>query len=223
MKSRSPKMSVQLERLLPKRSWIPVAFVALFNLAGYCTINALTDPSKCHQLKLPLDDMIPFRPFFVVFYFLTFLQWAVNWVMTGRQEKSFCNRFAHADTIAKIICFICFIVYPTMIERPSVETADFFTWLVNVTYWFDRHPVNLMPSIHVLGSWIAVRAAFRMKDASLLYKAVNVILCVTCCLSVVYVKQHYVIDVLTGIIVTETGLAASKLMNNERFLWFKAE
>ena len=133
MKSSSPKILVALESVLPRRSWRPVAFVALLNLIGYSCINAMTDTSRCHMLALPIDSSIPFRPVFIVFYFLTFLQWAVNWVMIGRQEKKFCCRLANADTIAKIICFICFIVYPTMIERPSVAVTDFFTWLVSVT------------------------------------------------------------------------------------------
>ena len=220
MKSSSPKILAIVEKILPKYSWRPVAFVALFNLIGYSCINALTDTTRCHKLALPVDSSIPLKPVFIVFYFLTFLQWAVNWVMIGRQEKQFCNRFANADTIAKIICFISFIVYPTMIERPSVAVTDFFTWLVSVTYFFDRNPVNLMPSIHVLGSWIAVRAAFQMKDAHWMYKAANVIMLILCCLSVVYIKQHYVIDIPTGILVTEIGLAAAKRTNNERFLWF---
>ena len=76
-----------------------------------------------------------------------------------------------------------------------------------------------MPSIHVLGSWIAVRAAFQMKDVHWLYKAANVIMLILCCLSVVYVKQHYVIDIPAGILVTEIGLAAAKRTDNERFLW----
>ena len=219
MKSRSPKITDLIERIIPKRSWAPVAFVALLNLIGYCSINTLMDLSRCHQLMLPIDELIPFRPFFIIFYFLTFLQWAVNWIMIGRQEKSFCYRYAKADSIAKLLCFICFIVYPTIIVRPSVEVTDFFTWLVSVTYWFDSNPVNIMPSIHVLGSWIAVRAALQMKDVSWLYKAANIIMLVMCCLSVVYVKQHYVIDIPTGILVTEIGLAASKLTDNERFLW----
>ena len=219
MKSSSPKILVALESVLPRRSWRPVAFVALLNLIGYSCINAMTDTSRCHMLALPIDSSIPFRPVFIVFYFLTFLQWAVNWVMIGRQEKKFCCRLANADTIAKIICFICFIVYPTMIERPSVAVTDLFTWLVSVTYYFDRNPVNLMPSIHVLGSWIAVRAAFQMKDVHWLYKAANVIMLILCCLSVVYVKQHYVIDIPAGILVTEIGLAAAKRTDNERFLW----
>ena len=219
MKSSSGKILTFIEKYLPRYSWIPVAFVALFNLAGYCSINTFMDKSRCHQLMLPLDEQIPFRPFFIVFYFLVFLQWAVNWIMIGRQEKAFCNRYAHADTIAKIICFVCFIVYPTIIVRPSVEVTDFFTWLVSVTYWFDRNPVNIMPSIHVLGSWIAVRAAFEMKNVSWLYKAANIFMLIMCCLSVVYVKQHYVIDIPTGILVTEIGLLAARKTDNERFLW----
>ena len=221
MKSGSSKLITLLERLLPRRSWLPVAFVALFNLIGYSSISALTDISKCHQVSLPLDELIPFRPFFIVFYFLTFLQWAVNWIMIGRQDKIFCNRYANANVIAKILCFICFIVYPTIIERPSVVVTDFFTWLVNLTYWFDRNPVNLMPSIHVLGSWLAVRAAFEMKNVGWLYKALNVFMLIMCSLSVLYVKQHYVIDVITGILVIEIGLAVAKKTDNERFLWIR--
>ncbi|MBQ2042757.1 MAG: phosphatase PAP2 family protein, partial [Firmicutes bacterium] len=114
----------------------------------------------------------------------------------------------------------CFIVYPTIIERPSIEVTDFFTWVLNFIYAADR-PFNCLPSIHVLASWIAMRAAFVMKKPGNAYKAVMAVITVLCMLSVIFTKQHYVIDIPAGILAAEAGLAISKLLSDEKFLWVR--
>ena len=216
----SSRIMSKLRRLLPEYSWIPVAAVVICNFAVYYITKFAVPESSRHYIDMSVDRAIPVIPFFVVFYVLCYLQWAVNWIMAGRESRSVCFRFAKADIAAKLICLVCFIVYPTIIERPSIEVTDFFTWALNFIYAADR-PLNCLPSIHVLASWIAMRAAFVMKKPGNAYKAVMAVITVLCMFSVIFTKQHYVIDIPAGILAAEAGLAISKLLSDEKFLWVR--
>ena len=73
----------------------------------------------------------------------------------------------------------------------------------------------------MLASWIAMRAAFVMKKPGNAYKAVMAVITVLCMFSVIFTKQHYVIDIPAGILAAEAGLAISKLLSDEKFLWVR--
>ena len=211
---------MKIEKIIPKYAWIPVLSVIAANLIVYYVTGFAVDDSQRHYIYMQIDGMIPFVPGFVVFYVLAFVQWAANWFFTAREGKEFCFRFSKADVIAKALCLIVFIAYPTIMERPHLEVSGVFSWILNIIYNADR-PVNCLPSIHVLASWIAMRAALSMERVGNIYRLLNVLECVLCMFAVVLIKQHYFIDIPTGILAAEIGLAVSKRLNNERFLWIR--
>ena len=102
-----------------------------------------------------------------------------------------------------------------------MEVHDAFTWLLSVVWFFDK-PVNCLPSIHALASWLALRASFMLAKPPKVWRVVSLILCAGCFASVVLIKQHYLIDVPAGILAAEIGLFLSKKMNHETFLWLRA-
>ncbi|MBR5730707.1 MAG: phosphatase PAP2 family protein [Firmicutes bacterium] len=220
MERRASGISSKLQLLLPAYAWVPVAAVLFINMAVYYITKFTVPESARHIIDMSIDRAIPVVPFFILLYVLCFPQWAVSWIMIGREDRRTCFRLAKADIIAKIICLILFIVYPTIIERPSIETADFFSWALKFVYSVDR-PYNCFPSIHMLASWICMRAALKLKKPGTAYKAVMVLITVMCAFAVVLTKQHYVIDVPAGILAAEIGLAISKRLDNEKFLWIR--
>lgn len=211
---------MKLEKLVPKYAWVPIICILASIFATYHITMFVIDDSARHHIHMAIDDAIPFAPFFVVFYVLSFAQWALSWIMTGRESRQICFRYAKAEIISRLLCMVCFIVYPTIIERPSLIVSDFFTWLMNVVWTFDR-PVNCLPSMHVLSSAIAFFASFEVKKAGNWYRLLNGFMFVMCAASVVLTKQHYFIDIPAGIIVAVIGLLAAGKMNNERFLWLR--
>ena len=221
MRLKAQKLLARLEVLLPKYAWVPVAAVVVYNCLVYFVTSWVVDLSRCHTIYTPLDHQIPFVPFFSMFYILAFAHWAVSWILIGRENKQFCYRYANANIIAKTICLAVFIVYPTVMQRPSVVSNDIFSFIVKVMYFFDDKAVNCLPSIHVLASWMAMRAALQMKKVPKAYKIASIVLCLGCILAVVFIKQHYVLDIPAGILVTEIGLFATRKAKNERFLWLR--
>lgn len=206
--------------LLPKYAWIPVLAVIAANLIVYYVTGFVVDDQRRHFINMSIDGAIPFVPFFVVFYVLAFVQWAANWFFTAREGKEFCFRFSKADVIAKLICLVVFIAYPTIMERPHLEVNGVFTWVLNIIYSVDR-PVNCLPSIHILASWIAMRSALKMERVGNIYRLLMISETVLCACAIVLIKQHYFIDIPTGILAAEIGLAVSKRLDNERFLWVR--
>ena len=96
----------KMRRLLPEYSWIPVAAVVICNFAVYYITKFAVPESSRHYIDMSVDCAVPVIPFFVVFYVLCYLQWAVNWIMAGRESRSVCFRFAKADIAAKLICLV---------------------------------------------------------------------------------------------------------------------
>ena len=211
---------MKLEKYVPKYAWLPIISnpVSIF-LIYHLTLFAI-DETQRHHIHMAIDDAIPFTPFFVVFYVLSFAQWAFSWIMTGRESRQVCFKYTKAEIIARLVCLVCFIVYPTIIERPSLIVNDFFTWLMNIVWTFDK-PVNCLPSMHVLSSLMAFMASFEVKKAGNWYRVLHGFMFVMCAASVVFTKQHYFIDIPAGILAAVIGVLVARKMNNERFLWIR--
>lgn len=216
----SSKIMSKLKSILPEYSWLPIALVVICNMAVYYITKAVIPESARHYIDMSIDRLIPVIPFFILLYVLCYPQWALSWIMIGREDRRLCFRFAKADIIAKLICLVFFIVYPTIIQRPSIPVTDFFTWLLNFVYSADK-PYNCLPSIHMLASWICLRAALKMKKPGKAYAAVMIIITIMCAFAVVFTKQHYAIDVPLGILAAEAGIAISGKLNDEKFLWVR--
>ena len=207
--------------ILPRWALMPLAAVLIVNMAVYTLTGVLVSDETRHAIHMAVDDAIPFVPAFTVFYILAFIHWAASWLLIGRESRELCWRLAKADILAKLICLVCFLVYPTTFERPSMGVHDAFPWLLRVVWFFDK-PVNCLPSIHALASWLALRASFMLAKPPKVWRVVSLILCAGCFASVVLIKQHYLIDVPAGILAAEIGLFLSKKMNHETFLWLRA-
>ena len=211
---------MKLEKLLPKYSWVPLISVVLANFAVYHITMFAVDDSRRHYIHMAADEAIPFVPFFVVFYVLSFAQWGLSWLLTARESRSVCNLYCKADLFAKLICLIVFLLYPTAIERPSLVVNDLFSWCMSVVWTFDR-PVNCLPSIHIVASYIALRASFGIRKAGDWYRLMNAVLFAGCAAAVVFTKQHYLVDIPAGMLAAEIGLIVAKRTDNERFLWVR--
>ena len=220
LRSGTERTRMKKTELFPKYAWIPVLAVIAANLIVYYITGFAVNDQQRHYINMKIDGAIPFVPFFVVFYVLAFVQWAAGWFFTAREGKAFCYRFCKADVIAKILCLVVFIAYPTIMERPHLEVNGVFTWVLNIIYSVDK-PVNCLPSIHVLASWIAMRSALKMERVGNTYRMIITLETVLCACAVVLIKQHYFIDIPTGILAAEIGLAVSKRLDNERFLWVR--
>lgn len=194
---------------MPKYAYIPLITSFILNLVIYSGSKLLTADLPHHSTAIGLDAMIPFCPAFISIYILAYVQWFVGYLVIARDSQKLCYDAIAADVAAKCICLIFFIVYPTMIERPEVSGTGIWDTLTKLIYWFDS-PVNLFPSIHCLKSWFCFRGTMLLSRSAKWYRITTFVFSVLVFASTVLVKQHFILDVIGGILTAEAGFFLSR-------------
>ena len=82
--------------------------------------------------------------------------------------------------------------------RPEVTMAnDWIMELVSFYFWID-HPYNLFPSMHLSASFFS---AFYCMRRGQIFGWITMIMAIIVGVSVVLLKQHYILDVVAGFFV----------------------
>ena len=168
----------------------------LLVFAGYLVIErseAWRDVQG-HTLETPIDRAIPFVPGWIYVYVSLWL-FSVAPLLYVRANTFFRPLFASmAATLT--FAYVVFVVFPTKMNlRPSLEGAPGFTaWLVRGVYVGDG-PYNCFPSIHVALSHLSAWSIGEMDRRA---GRVAWTLAGAITLSALFLKQHYVADVVAG-------------------------
>lgn len=166
----------------------------------YFLTERLIPPEKCHLIHVSLDDRIPFCEQFVFFYagwyflilgsILYFLRHSVN-------------SFIHLQSyiiIVQLLATAIYIIYPSRLElRPEAfSEKNIWTGILSWIYWMDT-PTGVCPSLHVAISLAIASTWLREKLVKQWIRGLIMLFCLGVCLSVVFVKQHSVLDVFAAI------------------------
>lgn len=204
-------------RFYPPYAWIPSAVIPIYNYLVFFGTRMIRGGIAPVYFQTPLDRFIPFLPAFVLFYVLAYLQWGLGYLFTLRYNRRLCYETLSVNLIAKTICLICFLVFPTAIVRPEVTGGGFWNALVRLIYRMDA-PDNLFPSIHCLGSWLSFRAVWKVRDLPKPVRMANGALTLLVFASTLLIKQHYLPDVFAGILAVEAGYLLTRLLRTDRLL-----
>ncbi len=146
-----------------------------------------------------VDKLIPFNKFFILPYISWYIFIAIFASILCIVDKGRYLKLLITLNIGMITCYIIYYFYPTYVPRPMITGTDFFSNLVLNLYSADN-PYNCFPSIHVLNS---VLIALYIHESEKVCKATKIICIITAVfiiLSTMFIKQHYFVDVLAGII-----------------------
>jgi len=159
--------------------------------------------TRFHVIHTPLDDKIPFLECFVVPYLLWFFYVAAAVLYFFFKNKDEYFRLCAFLFVGMTVFLIVSTVYPNghYLRPAAFERDNIFTTLVSYLYEVDT-PTNLFPSIHVYNS-IGVNIAVWHCDNFRENKTVRIgsfVLMVSIILSTMFLKQHSVFDVITGIV-----------------------
>jgi membrane-associated phospholipid phosphatase len=186
-----------LARLLPSSRLLGLASLFALNLLVYGVGQAVAAVGAPTNLTTAWDLALPLAPAWAVVYVLAFPYWAACYVVLARDDGWYA--VMAADVAAKLLCGLCFLLFPTTNVRPDLpETAE--TWLLRVIYWVDA-PSCLFPSIHCLESWICGRNICRRRDLPRWVRWGAAAFAGMICLSTVLIRQHVLADVAGGILV----------------------
>ena len=179
-----------------------LVFLALFLLGFLCVELFVKTPAV--YMYCPLDDLIPFWKYAIIFYALWFPWIPVTLLyLLLRAPRQELWRTILPLYAGMALCILCYIIVPTGQRlRPQViEGTDIFAELVRRLQGFDP-PMNVCPSLHVLVTvhlclaWVRTRTAFVLRHPWL--RPAAVLLALSICAATVLLKQHSIIDVFCG-------------------------
>ena len=205
-----------IRSLLPGYSWVWLFFLIAVQCLVFCATRIPLMYMEKLDLSIPLDDLIPFRPAWVLVYVLAFASWTVTYFLLLRQRKEHVYRNCAAYFVTLLLTGIVFLLVPGAMERPEVQGRGFIPWLTRFIYFVDQ-PNNLFPSLHVICSYYCWRAIYDTEGIPLWYRRFNFVFLLLVCCSILFVKQHVFVDIPAGILAAEIPLQLAR-----RFRWERA-
>jgi membrane-associated phospholipid phosphatase len=157
------------------------------------------------SITMPFDYLIPFCEYFVIFYLSWFGFVAAGLVFMFFYDRDSFDQLQTMLMIGMTLFLIVSVVYPNKLDlRPaSVDTSNVFGLLVSGLYRTDT-PTNVLPSIHVFNTMAilyAVNGSDQLRKKKVTIAVVN-ILSILIILATMFLKQHSVIDVSLGIVMS---------------------
>lgn len=184
----------------PRFSHIKLLGGWLVYFALYFITENLIPEEQCHVIHCALDDIIPFNEYFLVFYCFWYVLLALSLLYFFMYDIDSFKKLQTFIMITQAAAMIVYIVYPSIqTGRPEVMPRDNF--LCNVMafiYAFDT-PTGVCPSLHVAYSMGIASVWNKYRGASKGWKRFVVISAILISISVAFVKQHSVLDVLFAI------------------------
>jgi membrane-associated phospholipid phosphatase len=189
---------------LTRRYRVTIPMVLLLSMVPfYLVIAVRARGSVVHAPALALDRLIPLAPAWAVVYGALYAFLIVLPVLVVQQEE-LIRRTVWAYLTVWIAAYVSFLLYPTIAPRPDTVTGDgFAAWGLRFLYDADP-PYNCFPSLHVAHSFVSALACHRV-SRRLGFAAIGCASLVA--VSTLLTKQHYVADVIAGILLALAAYA----------------
>lgn len=198
-------------KIIPNYAFFSLIFSFIFNSCIYTGTQILMKNAKHYNLTTAFDLYIPFIPEWVIVYVVCFIFWVVNYILITREGCEEWFKFATGDYLSRIICLIFFVIMPTTNVRPEVIGNDITDNIMRFIYTADP-ATNLFPSIHCLVSWFSYIGIKRSRIVPWWYKRFSCIFAIMVFASTQFTKQHYIIDVVAGVVIAELCLYIGRHM-----------
>lgn len=176
----------------------------LLGWLGYFALYFLTENlipyEKCSPVHCALDDMIPFCEYFVIPYVGWYLLIAGSLLYFALYNPDNFKNMSKYIIVTQLIAMTIYIIFPNRQDlRPEMfERDNICTQILGVLYSIDTS-TNVCPSLHVAYSIGIASTWLREKSVSKWFKSFMVAFCLTVCVSVVFVKQHSVFDIIVAL------------------------
>jgi membrane-associated phospholipid phosphatase len=178
--------------------WQELLTVLMFVVwsGGYLIIAQSIDPSHTEHIDMRVDHKIPFIPQFVFIYIGLYTMYVYPYLLV--RDKDFFKVFTGAYITVMIIVYSIFLLFPVSIVRPQIEVTDFSTWTLSIVYSLDK-PVNCFPSSHVA---MTMLSALTIWEINRFYGIFAILYALGIAVSTLFLKQHYVLDVVAALFIT---------------------
>lgn len=161
-----------------------------------------------------IDTKIPFLTIFVLPYVIWMPLLYAGFIYIGLKNKTLFWNTIITYNVSVMICNVIFIVFPTYVPRPEVTGTDLLSYLVTLVYNSDE-PLNCLPSVHVLTSYILLITMNRHKIIGFAWRILFSVILWSIIFSTVFIKQHALIDLFAGIALGEFVYRAVHFYSNK--------
>lgn len=151
-----------------------------------------------------IDDLIPFCEFFIIPYVFWYLFLVFIHLYTLKYDVESFKKLMYFLVVSFGTATVIFAAFPNMQElRPTVfERDNVFTDAVKFLYTIDTN-TNVCPSLHVVGSFAVLFTAWNAKGLNKTgYRLVFTFITLLITVSTVFLKQHSVVDIFAGVILS---------------------
>lgn len=184
---------------------IPASLYGAFYLSCFSWLERHT--RHYHIISSSLDEYIPFCEYFIIPYFLWFFYIAIGglfFIFFNDDSIEYWRLYINL-TFGMTLFLLISYLYPNGLRlRPdSFPRDNIFTDMVKVLYQTDTS-TNVLPSIHVYNSlaiFFAINDCKKLQPHKVLRKSAA-ILTFLIILSTMFLKQHSVLDVVLGIVIS---------------------
>lgn len=155
---------------------------------------------RCHVIHCALDDMIPFNEYFLIFYCFWYVLLIFSLLYFFLFDIKSFRRLQIFIMITQAVAMTVYILYPSVqTGRPAAMPNDnLLCSLMTFIYAFDT-PTGVCPSLHVAYSIGIASTWIKTRKTPDIWKAFVVVSAILISVSVVFVKQHSVIDIIAAI------------------------
>jgi len=169
--------------------------IILTLLVVYFPINRLVTGGWA--LALPIDKYIPLYPPALIPYLVgSFLFFAFPiWASLYSKRPEF-EAYIISFLTATIISYIIYLTLPTYVIRPEIHSQDNFSKAIVLLYQND-YPHNAAPSGHTFYTLISF-LYIRVWNPKV--QGISLTIALLIIASTLLTKQHYVLDVISGLI-----------------------
>ncbi len=184
------------EQLTKKRIWF-IVLIAYF-LVGYFACGHFNmNRSHYFDVGLSFENNIPFMPAFILGYTSVYI--ALLFIYILIDDYAVFSRAVRLFLIVPTVFYILFLVIPVKMVRPDLTATDGIMNRMTYYYYLIDNPVNCFPSLHVAYPMLGAIVLWNYKRR---WAYLLAVLTVVISVSVILVKQHYIMDVVGAVITT---------------------
>jgi len=165
---------------------------------GYLAIAKITEGGVSYPIPtLAWEERIPFMPVFVWVYLCIYPLFLLPFLFI--RNTQFFRLFSFSYILVMGICYVFYLVIPVSFTgRPDLVVDSFSLFVLSIVYSADN-AWNCFPSMHVA---MSLMAALTILEVHRVRGVFATLLTVLIAASTVLIKQHYVLDIVAGMVIT---------------------
>jgi len=195
-------------QLIPFLVVVIMLFIAYWFNQWYFEANHILGTDYSYIL-LKFNQEVPFLSWTIYPYILAYPFWAFSFFYIGYRSKKNMYTVLTLVIITFTIAGLTYFFFQTDVQAWR-ETSGLFertdlNFTESIVFWIynSAGARNANPSMHCMMSWLAMLGARMDKKMPKFAKIMMWVIGVSICISTQTLKQHYIIDLITGLALVE--------------------